>query len=71
MIRGGWVTFASNPDANAVRFDILGDPPQFLRIRDRSRDDSRGRDYIVIDLITHKVIEGQTEYRQKNGTKKG
>jgi hypothetical protein len=67
MIRGGWIEFQSSERRDAVRFDLMGDPPQFLRIRDRSRDDSRGRAYIVIDLASRKVILDQTEYRPKNG----
>jgi hypothetical protein len=68
MIRGGWVPFESSERRDAVRFDLLGEPPQFLRIRDRSQDDSRlGRAYIVIDLVTRKVISDQTTYRKKNG----
>ncbi len=66
MIRGGWVPFESSERRDAVRFDLLGDPPQFMRIRDRSRDDSRGRAYIVIDIVTRRVIDDQTEFRPKN-----
>ena len=74
MTRGGWVPFESSKGRDAVRFDLMGSPPIFMRVRDRSRDDeTRGRAYIVIDLVSHKVIEDQTEYRPKNGSgaKKG
>lgn len=72
MIRGGWIPFESSERRDAVRFDTMGDPPRFVKIRDRSRDDARGRAYIVIDLAAHVVVEDQTEYRPKNGgTKKG
>jgi hypothetical protein len=72
MIRGGWIPFESSNGRDAVRFDLLGDPPEFMRVRDRSRDDARGRAYIVIDLTTRKVVVDQTEYRPKNGgTQKG
>jgi hypothetical protein len=67
MIRGGWIPFESSERRDAVRFDMMGLPPAFIRIRDRSRDDSRGRAYIVIDLGSGKVVEDQTEYRPKNG----
>jgi len=72
MIRGGWIQFESSEGRDAVRFDLLGSPPRFMRIRDRSRDDTRGRAYIVIDLGARKVVEDQTEFRPKiGGAKKG
>jgi uncharacterized protein YbaA (DUF1428 family) len=72
MTRGGWIEFESSDRRDAVRFDIMGDPPRFVRIRDRSQDDPRlGRAYIVVDLMTKRVLSDQTTYRPKNGTKKG
>jgi hypothetical protein len=61
-----WREFRSSQGRDAVRFDLL--ERRFLRIRDRSRDDSRGRAYIVVDLWTLRVIPDQTSYRPKNGS---
>lgn len=61
MKTSGWRRFKSGNRRGSVRFDLLNG--RFLRIRDRGRDCSRGRAYIVVDLYTLKVIEAQTEYR--------
>jgi hypothetical protein len=55
-----------------VRFALLGNPPRFLRIRDRSRDcKDRGRAYIVIDLWARKVLKDQTEFVPRSAEQKG
>jgi hypothetical protein len=72
-----WRRFQSNTRPGCVRFDLMGDPPRFLRIRDRSRDDrERGNAFIVVDLWSKRVLESETVFVPKkvtslNGHEKG
>jgi hypothetical protein len=71
-----WSRFRSSSSENCVRFDLMGDPPRFLRTRDRSRDDpERGNAYVVIDLWARRVLDDQTEFvpkgKRPNGNGKG
>lgn len=66
MSRDGWTRFRSSRATNCVQFDLMGNPPRFLRIRDRSRDDrEEGNAYIVIDLWANRVLDDQTTYRPR------
>jgi hypothetical protein len=77
MTRGGWREFRSGKGRDSAQFDVMMDGygrPLFVRIRDRSRDDFRGRAYIVVDLGTLKVLPDQTDFRPRSnghGSQKG
>lgn len=69
-----WIRFRSGNDSACARFDLMGNPPRFLRTRDRSRDDpKRGNAFIVIDLWSRKVLDDLTEFvpRTRPGNGKG
>jgi len=72
MSHNGWTHFESGGKRDSVRFALMGNPPRFLRIRDRSRDcQDRGRAYIVIDLWARKVLKDQTEFVPRAVREKG
>jgi major membrane immunogen (membrane-anchored lipoprotein) len=68
MTQRGWKEFRTSSHPNALSFEILDG--RFIRIRDRSMDDSGNRAYPVIDIQARKVVEGQTLYLPKNGRAK-
>jgi hypothetical protein len=63
-VNGKWSRFKSGQ----VAFDLYGDPPRLLRIRDRDRDRDGLNGYIIIDLLTRKVVgEDFVEKRRRGG----
>ena len=50
-----------------VCFDILGDPPRLLRIRDRDRDTGDHNGFAIIDLWTRKVVGESFVAKRRQG----
>ena len=51
----------------SIRFDLIGDPPRLIRLRDRDGDNGHGNAFAVIDLWTLKVVDTEFVPRRKPG----